>query len=183
MSKYSEHPFAAWIGALATLNAVALDGAKNTDIKLSGLGAKRFALGIHESAPLLAILAEDQAAFQAVKWTSAALILNKDYSDWIALSAKDIRPGNPSSGDASPMRLFIPVELGRLTAWKEMDKNTKLFIGIMSEKKMNGLLELQGSPFMELNAIIMAAGDSKTGTRRPQNKLSKDQLIIPSAAM
>lgn len=183
MSKYSEHPFTAWIGALASLDCVILDGSKNNDLKLSGLAAKRFALGVHDKSPLLAVLPEDRAAFQAVKWSSAALILNNDFSDWIALSAKDVRPGNPSSGEPSPLRLFIPVELGRLSAWKEAQTKTNLFVGSIRKGKKNGPLEMDGDPFLQLNAVIMVAPDKRTPSKSSEKSLVKGTQSIPSAAI
>jgi hypothetical protein len=154
MSKLTEHPFAAWIGGLAAENQVQVDGARNNDIKLRGLAAKRFALGVFNEQPLLAILPEDQAAFQAIRWSSAALLINRDDSDWIALSSKDIRPGTPAGGEPSPMRLFIPVQHHRLLAWKNVDPKQILHIGVMNVDKEKGLPTNDGSPFMNLQAMI-----------------------------
>lgn len=154
MSKLIEHPFAAWIGSLAAENLVQVDGAKNNDIKLRGLAAKRFALGVFNEQPLLAILAEDRAAFQAIRWSSAALLINRDDSDWIALSSQDIRPGTPVGGEPSPMRLFIPVQHHRLLAWKNVDPKQVLHIAVMDVDKKKGLPTLVGSPFLNLQAKI-----------------------------
>ncbi len=180
MSKYSEHPFTAWLGSLATLNGVTLDGTRNSDIKLSGIAAKRFALGVYDGAPLLAILAEDQAAFQAVKWTSAAIIINRDFSDWIALSAKDVRAGSQEQGEPVPMRLFIPIQLGRLSAWKENNKNTFLHIAAMNPTKM-GPLQTDETPFMKLQALIMVAPDSRQSGSKVLQPQSSKSGSIPSA--
>lgn len=154
MSKLTEHPFAAWIGGLAAENLVQVDGSRNNDIKLRGLAAKRFALGVFNDQPLLAILPEDRPAFQAIRWSSAALLINRDNSDWIALSSKDVRPGTPVGGEPSPMRLFIPVQHHRLLAWKNVDPKQVLHIAVMDVAKEKGLPTADGGPFMNLQAMV-----------------------------
>jgi hypothetical protein len=146
-----KHPFAIWAGQLATLGACRLDGGQNNDIKLSEMGAKRMSLGVHQGNPLMCFLPEDEEAISSVKWSSAAVLMNLQDQDWIALSCKDIRPAG-SIGVAFPVRLFIPVALGRLQAWKTVKADTKVHLGIMQFSKENGLPYFDGSPFMSLPA-------------------------------
>lgn len=159
MPNLLEHPFAAWIGSLATYDCVTLDGSNSSDIKLKGIAAKRFGLAVYDGAPLLGVLPEDQSAIQAVKWSSAALIINRDNSDWIALSSKDVRPGSNDIGEPVPMRLFIPVQHNRLLAWKDANQNTLLHIAAMDISKGRGSPSLSGSPFLNLPALVIHTPD------------------------
>jgi hypothetical protein len=146
-----KHPFAIWAGQLATLGACRLDGGQNNDIKLSEMGAKRMSLGIHQGNPLMCFLPEDEDAISSVKWSSAAVLMNLQDQDWIALSCKDIRPPG-SVGVAFPVRLFIPVALGRLHAWRTVQSDAKVHLGVMQFSKENGLPFFNGSPFLSLPA-------------------------------
>lgn len=162
--KIATHPFAIWVGQLATLDACKLDGGKNNDIKLSGLGAKRMSLGIYKGQPLICFLPEDQEAIQSVRWSAAAVLMNHNNQDWIALSAKDIRPAG-TVGIAFPCRLFIPISFGRMHAWKDASGTPVVHLGVMNVPQENGLPTFDGSPFLSLPAKISYAASNRIAAR------------------
>lgn len=145
-----DNPFLLWL--------FKVDGMRALEVKPSGSGratrdfivderiARRFGLGIAERIPYLGYV--DQEAVEAVRWTSAAILLGKKQRDFIALSSLDSRPDIALDGDPLPVRLFIPVAGGRLSAWKEAAPK-ELAIGPLSRNE-KGDAVFAASPFRTL---------------------------------
>lgn len=112
------HPFLNWFASLAEINAAHIKG---RDIILDDFGSRRFAIGVETEefagTPILGVVLEDVKAIQSISWSSAGLISGHESRDWVALSAKDIRPKNPASDDPVSIRLWIPFPVGTLEGW------------------------------------------------------------------
>jgi hypothetical protein len=133
-----------------------LDAAKfeGADMVLGDLGGKRFAIGIEpDGTPLLCCLDRDKEALSSVSWTSAAMIFNQKDRDFIVLSCKDVRVRGSAEMNAVPVRLWVPLTLGRLDPWKD-HKPEKLSLGTMKAGK-KGALATSGTAFANVSMKII----------------------------
>lgn len=149
MSSSNAHPFLSWAATLKADKCAALEG---KDLVLVERAGKEFAVGIHNSEPLLCYQPEHKAALESIKWTSAAVLYNTNGKDWIVLSSKDIRIKGSTAQAAMPMRLFIPVSFGRMDSWKEFSP-ANIHMGMMTIKK--GSPDFSGEPFKTLPLKII----------------------------
>jgi len=141
-----EHPLIAWYAALLRAGAVRCEG---TDVVLGALGGKRFGISVTDkNEPLLCCLEDDREVIESVPWTSAAMIFNHKRSDWVALSCKDARVRGSAEMNPVPLRLWIPVTVGRLDAWKKVPPKS-LRVGVMTVNK-NGPPTITGEPFINV---------------------------------
>ena len=146
-----DNPFLLWVLLLNNVNGLEVkangqNGAK--DIILGVQGSRRFAVSQIDGIPYLGYVEPDREALEAVKWTSAALLFGKQDRDWVALSSADARTDMTQSMNPVPLRLFIPVSTGRLSAWKELAPK-ELAIGHVS-KNEKGDPTMAASPFRRL---------------------------------
>jgi hypothetical protein len=147
-----ENPFLLWVLSLNDVGALDIKGGGPSgakDIILGAQGSRRFGLAAFpEGIPYLGYVDTDKAAIEAVKWTSAAILFRKGGQDWVALSTTDARLDTAQAMNPVPLRLFIPVATGRLSAWREVAPK-ELAIGVMT---LNGKGEtvFSGSPFKKL---------------------------------
>lgn len=163
-------PFLDWYAGLEKIGGISSH--KKENLLLSDIGGRRFSVGVHEGRPVLACLKGDIEAFKGVRWTRALLNFGAGGRDWIALKAKDIRPGKsdmtesiPAPGSPwgakgtpkQPLTLWIPVTSGRLSVWmgEEVETPERLAVGLMGRKK--GAPHLRGAPFLEIPLSIKAA--------------------------
>lgn len=132
----TKHPLIVWYAGLMKADAARLEG---TDIVLGDLGGKRFAVGIDaDGGPLLCCLEGDKRAMTSVAWTGAAMVFDHKDRDWVVLSCADVRVAGSEAMESVPLRIWIPVTLGRLLAWKD-HRPDKLTISEMMSKQ-NGPL-------------------------------------------
>lgn len=146
-----DNPFMLWLLLLNNSNSVEIKatgqgGAK--DIILGVQGSRRFGLGIVEGLPYLGYVEPDSAAIESVKWTTSAILFSKGDRDWVALSSADARMDTTQAMNPVPLRLFIPVSTGRLSAWKDIQPK-ELAIGSMSLNE-KGEAVMSASPFRKL---------------------------------
>lgn len=129
----TEHPLIVWYAGLMKMDAARFEG---SDMVLGDLGGKRFAIGVAapDGIPLLCCLDRDKEALMAVAWTSAAMVFGHKDRDWIALSCKDVRVRGSSEMESVPLRLWIPLTLGRLDPWKDHSPD-KMTISAMKTRK------------------------------------------------
>lgn len=115
------HPFVVWLAGLLRIDALDMS---EKDIFLNVTGGKRFIIGYEdEGTPVLGVLDKDRDAVMSIKWSAAALIKNVKMRDWLALSCKDIRVELSGAANPVPLRLWIPINQGILTAWEGLKPN------------------------------------------------------------
>jgi len=115
-----------------------IDAAKfeGTDMVLEDLGGKRFAIGVEkDGTPLLCYLDKDKEAIESVAWTSGAMIFGHKDRDWIVLSCKDMRVRGSSEMNAVPLRIWIPLTLGRLDPWKDHSPSKLSIASMKTDRK------------------------------------------------
>jgi len=140
-----EHPLITWYASLRRLGAASAEG---NDVVLGDLGGKRFGVGLAGADPLLCCHEDDAEVIRSVPWTSAAMAFGHKGRDWVALSCKDIRVRDAADMNPVPARLWIPVTVGRLEAWKGSEAK-RLRVGIMKAEK-KGPPTLAGEPFADI---------------------------------
>lgn len=140
----ANHPLITWINGM-----IVRGGAKyeNGDLYLSPIGARRFALSLHEQIPVICWSDTDNKALGSVRWKTAAIAFNLKNHDWIALSCPDIRVKNSAALNPVKLRIFIPINAGRLDPWKEVMPPK---IGTSVFKMQNGKPVLTGSPISSI---------------------------------
>jgi len=127
-----DHPLITWYSALKTRGAATVDG---SDIVLNDLGGRRFGLSAAAGGiPVLCCGGFDLRTMRSIRWTSAAFVLAHKGRDWVALSSRDIRIPGSGEKEPVPLRVFIPVTIGRLDAWKERPP-TRLRLSAMESGK------------------------------------------------
>lgn len=151
-AQVTENPFLIWVLSLDSMKAIELRASGSDglvkDIILDIQGARRFGLGIHENTPYFGYVDQVREAIESVKWTSAAILYGKQGKDWVALSSTDARSDTTVGMNPIPIRLFVPVSIGRLAAWKELAP-TEIAIGHMTANK-KGEATFATSPFRNL---------------------------------
>jgi hypothetical protein len=139
----TDHPLIVWYAGLMKMDAAKFEG---SDIVLADLGGKRFAIGVEpDGTPLLCCLDRDKEALTSVSWTSAVMVFGHKDRDWIALSCKDMRVRGSSEMNSVPVRLWVPLTLGRLDPWKDHAPD-KMTIATMKAGK-KGAVTVSGSAF------------------------------------
>lgn len=145
----TDHPLIVWYAGLMRIDAAKFEG---TDLVLEDLGGKRFALGVEsDGTPLLCCLERDKEAISSVAWTSAAMIFGHKDRDWIALSCKDVRVRGSSEMNAVPVRMWIPLTLGRLDPWKDHSPSKMSIASMKTGQKGT----VAGKPFISLPMKII----------------------------
>lgn len=150
-----DNPFLLWVLLLNNVNAVEVKANPHTgakDIILGVQGSRRFGVAAVDGQPYLGYVDTDKSAIEAVKWTTAALLFSKQDKDWIALSSADARMDTTQAMNPVPLRLFIPVSMGRLAAWKEIMPK-ELAIGPMSRND-KGEAVMSASPYRKLSLKV-----------------------------
>ncbi|MCV9963763.1 hypothetical protein OIU34_17955 [Pararhizobium sp. BT-229] len=146
-----DNPFLLWVLLLNNVNAVEVKSNPQTgakDVILGAQGSRRFGVAMVDDVPYLGYVDRDREAMEAVKWTTAALLFNKPDKDYVALSSVDARMDTTQAMNPVPLRLFIPVSSGRLSAWKEFMPK-ELAIGPMT-LNAKGEAVMSASPFRKL---------------------------------
>jgi hypothetical protein len=146
-----DNPFLLWVLLLNNVNAVDVKSNPQTGVKdviLGVQGGRRFGIASVDGLPYLGYVERDQEAVETVKWTTAAILFNKPDKDWIALSSADARMDTTQAMNPVPLRLFIPVSQGRLSAWKDFMPK-ELAIGPMT-LNAKGEAVMSASPFRKL---------------------------------
>lgn len=148
-----ENPFLLWVLQLNDVNAAELkQGASSgvKDIILDAQGSRRFGLGVCDGLPYLGYV--DKEAVEAVKWTSAAILLGRQNKDWIALSSTDARQDLTQALNPVPLRLFVQVSRTRVAAWKDI-KPQELMIGPLT-RNAKGEAVMSTSPYRRLPLMV-----------------------------
>lgn len=141
------HPLLQWLNGLIIRGGANF---QNGDIRITPLGARRFALSVHNNSPVICWSEEDHKALGTVRWKSA-LLFGIGGHDWVALNCPDIRIKNSSAMNPVRLRLFIPITTGRLDPWKSI-RPQKIGIQVFSMK--NGQPVLTGSPLMSIPTTL-----------------------------
>ena len=149
-----DNPFLVWVLSLENLKAVELrnSGAQGAvkDIILNSQAARRFGVGVHNQIPYLGYTLHDKEAIESVRWSSAALLFDKQGGDWIALSCLDSRTETSTGINPVPIRLFIPVTSGRMSLWKDMSPS-EISIGLIKNSANNvHTFDISNEPFKTL---------------------------------
>lgn len=152
-SKFTgDNPFLLWVLKLNGVGAVEIkasgQGGATKDVILGPEGGRRFGLGFHGKIPCLGYVDTDRSAIEHIRWTSAAMLLDKGGKDFIALSCIDARPDQNAPTDPVPLRLFVPVSRDRMAEWRNASPKELSIAPITRNKKREAVFP--ASPFRTL---------------------------------
>src|SRR3546814_6275336 len=97
-----------------------------------------------------------RSALTAIRWTAVAFVREHKGRDWLALSCRDARVPGAQEMNPVPLRLWIPISRGMLSAWND-NRPTRVKIRVVALES-GDLAPLERGPLMELPLTFTEIG-------------------------